>query len=85
MSRKKSKERCASCVAWQPGNSWISNVSGVYADGTCEKTGKCCANVHHACKFYERDPHMGVIIHMDAEQAYKALNGILHDIKKGEK
>ena len=74
MSRKKSKERCASCIAWQPGNSWISNVSGVYTDGTCEKTGKCCANVHHACKFYEKDLLRGVIIQVDIENFVKSIN-----------
>lgn len=85
MSRVKSQDRCATCITWQPGNSWMTNARGVYADGTCKKTGKHCANVHHACRFYEKKPHMGVIIHMDAEAAYNALNGILHKIQKGEK
>lgn len=73
MPRKKSKYRCARCVHWQPGDSWMTNAAGVYADGTCKPTGKAVANVHHACRCFILNERMGVIIHGQGAEQFKAV------------
>ena len=74
MSRRKTKNRCSQCLNWQPGDSWQVNAAGVYADGTCKKTGRAVANVHRACVCFDKDPYRGVVIQVDIEEFYKDIN-----------
>lgn len=74
MPRKKSKYKCAHCLNWQPGDSWQMNAAGVYADGTCKKTGRAVANVHRACMCFDKDPYRGVMIRLDMKEFYKDIN-----------